>query len=232
MGEGDFNVYCDESCVTSSRSDEFMAIGGLMCPLKKKIGIVRNIDRLRGFYNVQGEFGWKTICPAKLDFFQAVVDMFFSDPDLKFRAVVVSRRETNFDDNEEMFQKVYYQVFNNWLDRREHYRIFIDRRIDDRERVTTLRRCLIDTRQFGYAVKFVEEVESNENDLIQLTDLFIGSLTASRNGHLQVEGASQAKLQISRDICGHLGIGTLASYETGPSEQKFNVFHFRGRRNM
>lgn len=227
-----FNVYCDESCVTSSPKDEFMAIGGIMCPTESKRELVNKIDHLRAFYDVQGEFGWKTVCPSRLHFFQALVDMFFSSPDLRFRAVVVSKRETDFEDTEEMFQKVYYQVFNNWLDRRNSYRLFIDRRIDDRDRVDTLRRCLIDTFQFGDAVRFVEEVESYENDLIQLADLFIGSLAASRNGHLQLEGSSAAKLQICRDICRNLGTSTLASYETWPSEQKFNVFHFRGRRNM
>lgn len=232
MERATYNVYCDESCVTSSAADDFMAIGGIMCPFDRKREIVRKVDLLRAYYNVQGEFGWKTVCPSRLPFFQALVDLFFSDPGLRFRAVVVSRRETNFEDTEEMFQKVYYQVFNNWLDRRDSYRLFIDRRIDERDRVDTLRRCLIDTFQFGDAVRFVEEVESHENDLIQLADLFIGALAASRNGHLQVEGSSGAKLQICRDICRNLGISTLASYETWPSEQKFNVFHFRGRRNM
>lgn len=232
MERATYNVYCDESCVTSSASDDFMAIGGIMCPFDRKREIVRKVDLLRAYYNVQGEFGWKTVCPSRLPFFQALVDLFFSDPGLRFRAVVVSRRETNFEDTEEMFQKVYYQVFNNWLDRRDSYRLFIDRRIDERDRVDTLRRCLIDTFQFGDAVRFVEEVEPHENDLIQLADLFIGALAASRNGHLQVEGSSVAKLQICRDICRNLGISTLASYETWPSEQKFNVFHFRGRRNM
>lgn len=229
---GQFDVYCDESRVTSDRRDEFMVIGGLMCPADMKRGIVRKIDEMRGFYGVQGEFGWKTVCPAKLTFFLALIDMFFSDHDMRFRGVVVSRTETDFKDDEERFRLIYYQVFNNWLDRRARYCLFLDRRVDTQDRVSTLRRCLINTRQFGESVRFVEEVESRENDMIQLADVLVGAIGYAWNGRADVEGASAAKREVCRAICTHLGARTLNHYKTGPDEEKFNIFHFLGRNNM
>ncbi|WP_419005054.1 DUF3800 domain-containing protein [Collinsella stercoris] len=226
------NVYCDESRVTSDRSDEFMIVGAVMCPADRKRDVVGKIDRLRSFYSVQGEFGWKTVCPSKLPFFEALVNMFFTDPDLRFRCVVVSRTRTDFKDDEERFQKIYYQVFNKWLDVRDEHRVFLDHRVDRRDRVCTLRRCLINTWRFGDAVKFVEEVESRECDLVQLADLLMGAVGYAWNGRDDMEGASEAKRAVCRTVCVNLGIRSLGHYATGPGEWKFNIFHFLGRNNM
>lgn len=209
-----------------------MVIGGLMCPTDKKRDVVGRIHKLRRLYNVQGEFGWKTVCPDKLSFFLALTELFFSEPCLRFRCVVVSRTETDFSNDEERFQLIYYQVFNNWLDRRDHYRVFLDRRVDTRDRVSVLRRCLINTRQFGRSVQFVEEVESQDNDMVQLVDFLMGAVGYAWNGRADVQGASMAKKASCRAICQQLGIRTLNHYKTGPDEEKFNVFHFLGRHNM
>lgn len=226
-----YNVYCDESTV-NSKEDNIMVIGGVMCPTQDKQRLVNEIKSLRSCYGIRGEFGWKTVCPSAIGFFKSLIYLFCQEESLKFRCVVVDRDKTKFSDSEERFQKIYYQVFNNWLDRRNRYRIFIDRRVDRVDRVPVLRSCLIGTRAFGASVQFVEEVESNEVELIQLADLFIGAIGYARNKRDKLPESSEAKKALCRDIELKMKIYDLSSYETGPYEEKFNIFYFRGFRNM
>ncbi len=219
-----YNVYCDESRVDSP--SRYMLIGGIMCPKREKDWIVGHIRRLRAKHSVYGEFGWKTVCPSKFDFFKELIEYFFAENSLCFRCVILEKETTSFPSADERFQKTYYQVFNNWLDRRCEYCIFIDHRIDDKTRVPTLRRCLINTKMFGTSVKFVEEVESDENDLIQLADLIIGAIGYQWNELDTVKNASKAKISLCTLIAECLSTDTLSKFTTGPSEDKFNIFHF------
>jgi len=88
-----FNIYCDESCHLEHDHIDTMVIGALICPQAR----VREIaEAIRGLKEAQGltspfELKWSRVSPAFVGLYEKVVDLFFKEPDLRFRAVIIDK---------------------------------------------------------------------------------------------------------------------------------------------
>jgi hypothetical protein len=160
-----------------------------------------------------------------------IVAFFAAQPDLCFRCVVVERQalgsvEHNDGDAELGFYKLYYQLLVHWFKAGNQYHVYLDwQQNKDGHRFATLRDILRRKLTGRAEIECLEPVESSEIPLLQLVDLAIGAVGYQWNGRHQ----SAAKSAVCNELARAIGKPNLV-FTTPPGAEKFNVFHFTGRR--
>lgn len=91
------NVFCDESCHLPNDRHPSMTLGALWSPLDKTREIAIRLGEIKIRHGLvpQFEVKWNKISPAKVQFYRDLVDYFFDDDDLHFRAWVADKRASN-----------------------------------------------------------------------------------------------------------------------------------------
>lgn len=181
-----FNIYCDESCHLEHDQHKVMVIGAVWCPLGKtrEIAIrLREIKRAHGL-PANFEIKWVKVSPAKRAFYQSVLDYFFDDDDLHFRAWVVADktrlRHTEFgQDHDTWYYKMMFGLLEPLLSPEARYRVYLDKK-DTRDvaKVAKLHQVLCNN-LYDFDRQIVERVQvirSHEVEQLQLADLLIGAV--------------------------------------------------------
>jgi len=226
----DFNIYCDESRHTSDPSQPYLAIGAVQCPRERKREIVGRIHQLQSRYDAQGELGWKRVSPNRLPFYEALLDLFAAEPDLRFRCLVANRNDLdhatyNDGDSELGFYKLYYQMLVHWLQPGNRYHIYLDWQQNAvQSRFSDLKLVLSRKLSGRASIACLEPVTSSNVPMIGLTDILIGAVGYAWNGL----SGSEAKLRICEKLRESTDIHTLAT-TTPLTAHKVNVFRFGGR---
>ncbi|HED8819880.1 TPA: DUF3800 domain-containing protein [Klebsiella pneumoniae] len=228
-----FNVFCDESCHLLNDHQEVMVIGATWCPdsITKKIG--RDIRAIKVKHGLSQDFEikWTKVSNSKIDFYLDIVDYFFSNQALRFRAVVVPHKSRldhdRFNqDHNPFYYKICFYLLKNIIENQNFYRIYLD--IKDTlgiEKIEKLRSVLHNA---GYdfnreSVQRIQHIRSHEVQQLQLADLFIGALGYLHRGLNSNEG----KVQLIERIRSYTNRDLLRS--TLPTERKFNVFVWESR---
>lgn len=108
-----YNIYCDESCHLENDRMKAMVLGAVWCQYDQKKYLFRKIKLLKQQYGIPSEFEikWTKVSPSKLDFYKDIVNLFFDEPLLHFRAVVIPDKKKlnhlNFNQNHDDF---YYKM--------------------------------------------------------------------------------------------------------------------------
>lgn len=225
------HVYCDESCHLEHDRASSMALGAIWCPASHRAQLGRQIKALRAVHELAPEFEikWVKISPAKLDFYLALVDLFFDEPLLHFRGLVVPDKsaldhQRFAQTHDEFYYKMWYQLLKWLISPEQRLRVFID--IKDtrgQEKVTKLHdilcnaNCDFDRNLIGS----VEQVHSHHVPLLQLADLLIGALSYLHRGL----AGSPAKQAVIERIQQRSGLSLERSSLV--REEKFNLFIWR-----
>ena len=173
------------------------------------------------------EVKWSKVSPAKLDYYQDLVDYFFDDDDLKFRAVVAHKSgldHAKFNQtHDDWYYKMMFTLLSRLLSPGSSYRIYLDKKDTRSGRKVRKLHEVLSNNLLDFDHKIVERVQivqSHEVVQLQLSDLLLGAISYV-NRDLS---SSEAKKTLIARIRQRSGYSLTRS--TLMREEKFNVFHW------
>ncbi|MGL5328386.1 MAG: DUF3800 domain-containing protein [Peptostreptococcaceae bacterium] len=229
-----YNIYCDESCHLENDNQKSMVLGGIWCPSNKIKSISKDINLIKEKHGLSkfSELKWTKISPSKLRMYEDIVNYFFENDDLHFRCLIIpNKSDLNHEkfnqSHDDWYYKMYYNMLVPILIPTEEYNIYLDIK-DTRSshKVKDLQAYLGNTlHDFDLnKIKKVQNIRSHESQLMQLTDILIGSV-AYNSRDLE---SSPAKLS----IMGHIKSksGYTWTKNTLYREDKFNMFFWNAQK--
>ena len=182
-----YNIYCDESCHLENDRQKAMVLGAVWCPLDKSREIAVRLREIKQKHGLSSlfEVKWTKVSPAKTRFYLDLVDYFFDDDDLHFRALIVPDksliRHDAFpgQDHDDWYYKMYFDMLKVIFKPEARYRIYLDIK-DTRgaQKVVKLHEVLCNDR-YDFSREVIERlqlVHSHEIEQLQLADLLIGAV--------------------------------------------------------
>ena len=181
------NIYCDESCHMENDHQNVMVLGAVWCPIDKvkEISIRIKEKKVEHGLSPKFEIKWSKVSPAKKKFYLDIVDYFFDDDDLHFRALIVPdksklKHEVFGQTHDEWYYKMYFDMLKVIISPDARYRIYLD--IKDThggDKVSKLHAVLCNN-MYDFSREIIEHVQivrSHEVEILQMADLLIGAIS-------------------------------------------------------
>lgn len=226
------NIYCDESNHLEKDGVSTMVLGSIYSPAEKVKLANRRIKEIKEKHKIKPstEVKWKKVSLNKLPFYLDVIDYFFDNDDLHFRAIVVNKDSLNHEKfnqtHDDFYYKMYFELLSKILDPQNKYFIYLDIK-DTRggRKVKKLRDVLCNNMYDfnGNIIQRIQQVRSDEVEVLQLADLLIGAMQFLNRPDLK----SEAKKKIVERMRTRSGYDLLKS--TLVREPKTNIFYWKGR---
>lgn len=181
-----YNVYCDESCHLELDGINVMVLGAVWCPQNKLTEVNQRIRQIKNRNGVpsSAELKWTKVSPAKTDAYKDLINYFFDDDDLHFRALIVPdktklRHEDFHQSHDTWYYKMYFDMLKVIFSPTDRYEIYIDiKDTNSYERSQKLKEvCCNSMYDFsGRIIQRLQPIRSEEVQIMQLVDLLIGAV--------------------------------------------------------
>ena len=230
-----YDVYCDESCHLENDHKNVMTLGALWCLDDIKKEMFSHIRKIKEKHSLSKEFEikWTKVSPAKVAFYKEVLNFFFDEDALHFRAVIIKNKDQldhakyENQSHDDWYYNMFFCLLNVIFEPYSQYKIYLDKK-DTRsgEKISRLHDILCSSK-YDFSkeiIKKVQSVHSHEIELLQLADLLIGAVGYANRG-LQ---SSQAKLELISLIRKRSGYSL--SSTTLLKEEKVNLFFWKPKK--
>lgn len=197
----EYNIYCDESCHLENDNSNVMVLGAIWCPAEKAKVINKRIREFKQKYGLSEsyELKWTKISTNHFSLYLDIVDYFFDQDNLHFRAVVIPDKSLLNHDyygqtHDEWYYKMMFTLLNNIWDPSEAYRIFLDYKDTQGGKSIKKLQDVLRNNYYDFSrtiIKDINLVQSEQVGLIQLTDIFTGALCAANKSFNYNEGKNK-----------------------------------------
>ena len=201
-----YNVYCDETCHLEHDGINDMVIGAVWCPQEKLREINQRIReiKIRNGISPTAELKWTKISPAKTVAYKDIIDYFFDDDDLHFRAIIIPDKfklnhKAFHQTHDDWYYKMYFDMLKVILSPADRYEIYIDIKDTHSYRKAQKLKEICSNSMYDFSqsvIQRLQPVRSDEIQIMQLVDILIGAVGYQNrlfpDGFVQ----SQAKLDV------------------------------------
>ncbi|KUF38633.1 MULTISPECIES: DUF3800 domain-containing protein [Myroides] len=216
-----FNFYCDESTHLENDQHPYMIIGYVSTPYHNLKMHNENIRELKLKHFLKGELKWSALSKSQYPFYNELIDYFFSNSSLEFRAIIVDKRHMNHkafnQSHADFYDKMYYQLLNKKIHPEHTYNIYMD--IKDTYSYLKAKSLKAYLQRDYSNIRNLQVIKSYESELMQLADVLIGALNYKLRGLNKVTAKNNIIEKIEKYCDRPL------TQRTPKNENKFNLFY-------
>lgn len=181
-----YNVYCDETCHLEHDGINVMVLGAVWCPqenLKEINQRIRAIKERNGV-STSMEMKWTKISPAKVGMYEDLINYFFDDDSLRFRALIIpDKGKLNHDKfnqtHDTWYYKMYFDMLKVILSPKDRYEVYIDIKDSNSYQKTQKLSEICSNSMYDFSKRVIQRfqpIRSDEVQIMQLVDVLIGAV--------------------------------------------------------
>lgn len=225
-------IYCDESCHLEHDKSNVMGFGAVWADKKAVRRVCLELRDIKRRHHASGELKWTKVSASKLAFYFELIEWFFANNELHFRALIVPNKAVlnhekfNQGSHDDFYYKMYFSLLSKILTPTDKNEIYLDIK-DTRSKfkVQKLKDVLCNDKYdfTGELIAKIQHARSHELELMQLADFLLGAVVYCHRGL----DTSDAKRQVIQRIEALAHRSLLRSTALG--YQKFNLFVWRAQ---